>query len=68
MAFICSIFALSTALLFLEPEEEPFEEDEEGGLFMNQRSARKPTRATARSWGMLIEVCEAWAIVGEVGE
>lgn len=61
MALICSIFALSTALLPLADEEEP----PEGGLFMNQRIARKPTRATARSWGMLIEVCEACAMVGE---
>lgn len=41
-------------------------EDDPGGLLRYQRRAKKPTRATARSWGMLIEV-SVWAIVA-VGE
>lgn len=42
--------------------------DEEGedGLDMNQRIARKPTRATARIWGMLIVECEASAMVAAI--
>jgi len=46
------------ALLLLLP---PGEEDV-GGLLRYHRMAKKPTRATARSCGMLIEV-SVWAIV-----
>ena len=37
-------------------EDELFGGVVEGGLLRYQRIARKPTRATAMSWGMLIEV------------
>ena len=46
----------------------PREEEGDGagasdaGLLSNQRMAKKPTSATARSWGMLIEV-SVWAMV-----
>jgi hypothetical protein len=43
-------------LLLLLPGEEG------GGLLRYQRMAKKPTRATARSWGMLIDV-SVWAMV-----
>lgn len=37
--------------------------DDEIGLLRYQRMAKKPTRATARIWGMLIEVWPASAMV-----
>lgn len=61
MELIWVICAGSTArlreepLLLLPPEEEDM------GLLRYQRMAKKPTSATARSWGMLIEV-SVWAI------
>ena len=73
MALTWEIWAGSTArllreepamLLLLPGAEEP------GGLLKYQRMAKKPTRATARSCGMLIEV-SVWAMVavdGVVGE
>ena len=50
------------ALLLLPGEEAP-----PGGLLKYQRIAKKPTRATARSCGMLIEV-SVWAMVAVVRE
>ena len=49
------------ALLLLPGAEEP------GGLLKYQRMAKKPTRATARSCGMLIEV-SVWAMLAVVCE
>ena len=49
------------------PREEEEEPGVEGGLARNQRRARKPTRATATSCGMLIEVCMADAMAVNVG-
>lgn len=37
-------------------------EDDEG-LLMNHRIARKPTTATAKICGMLIEVCASFAML-----
>lgn len=66
MLLICAICAGSTArlrvlraLLLLE---EVVLVDVGRGLFMYQRRAKKPTSATARSCGMLIEV-SVWAMV-----
>ena len=65
MALTWEIWAGATArllreapalLLPLPGEEEP------GGLLRYQRMAKKPTRATARSCGMLIDV-SVWAMV-----
>ena len=44
-----------------ELEDDPL--DGEEGLFMNQRMAKKPTRATAMIWGRLMEVCWGCAMV-----
>lgn len=69
MALTWVIWAGSTArlrevpaLLLLPDEEAP-----PGGLLKYQRMAKKPTRATARSCGMLIEV-SVWAMVAVVYE
>ena len=52
---ICSTL-LGSTWCRREPDAELDVEDDEG-LLMNHRIARKPTTATAMSWGMLIDRC-----------
>jgi hypothetical protein len=66
MALTWVIWAGSTARLRDEEALLPLppEEEEGGGLLRYQRIAKKPTRATARSCGMLIEV-SVWAMLAD---
>lgn len=50
--------------VLVEVVEALVELEGEVGLLRNQRMARKPTRATAMSWGMLIEVCDSAMLGG----
>lgn len=65
MAETWSTFWMSTPRLVLL-REEVLEGGvgAEAGLLRNQRSARKPTIATAISCGMLIEVCVSAILAG----
>lgn len=50
------LILVTSTCLPLREEEEGGGAEAEAGLLRNQRMAKKPTMATARIWGMLIEV------------
>ena len=64
MVLTWSIFVMSTCPPLPRDDDEGLDVVVVGGLLRNHRIARKPTRATAMSWGMFIEVCVS-AIVDE---